>query len=64
MESVDDIRNYTSIGLGIINNGSYDRGYIMINIWWIQFELMITEKFKVYKRSKYGNNGWSEWVQF
>ena len=64
MNSIDDIRieNY-SIGFGIIKYDGYYRGFLIINIDWIHFELMITDHGE-YKRFKYGNADWSEFVTF
>ena len=60
MNSVDDTRNYEqSIGFNIIDN----TGYIIINILWISLEFKITGA-QLYRRFKYGDNGWTEWVQF
>ena len=60
MNSVDDIRNYgQSIGFDVIDN----TGYIIININWISLEFKITNN-RVYRRFKYGDNGWTEWIGF
>ena len=59
MNSIDDIRENYSIGLNIIRN----RGYFIVNIRWIHFEIMITENDTVYRRIKYGSHNWTEWVE-
>ena len=60
MNSVDDTRNYgQSIGFNVIDN----TGYIIINTNWISLEFKITD-IQVYRRIKYGDNGWTEWIGF
>ena len=64
MNSVDDTGNYElSIGFGVINDGGYYKGYIIINILWISLEFKITGA-QLYRRFKYADNGWTEWIEF
>lgn len=61
MNSVDDTRNYElSIGFNILDNIAY----IMINIFWISLEFKVSNTEQLYRRIKYGDNGWTAWIEF
>lgn len=57
LTSIDDHREEQSIGLNIFDN----IGYMVINIWWIAIEFKANPS-RIYVRSKYGSNDWSNWT--
>lgn len=46
-------------GYGLIDN----KGYLSFNVGWIVLQIRI-ESGGVFKRTRYGNNGWTQWVLF
>ena len=44
---------------GVLDN----TGYLTFYIGWIVLQFKVTSSNKVYRRVKYGNTGWSEWVE-
>lgn len=58
-ENIDAAPNNYSIGLGLVNNTSY----IAINTAWVSWQLSIGGDGKLYRRLKYGQSEWSQWVE-